>query len=50
MWQRVMAVAGCGCVGGFVTSALGHHVGAFAGMDMVGAAAFAGIAAWVELV
>ena len=48
VWERLMSVAGCGCAGGFIASALGHYLGAPEGASIAGAALFAAAAAWIE--
>lgn len=35
--ERLVAVAACGCVGGYVASTLGAYAGTFPGMDIAGA-------------
>ncbi len=32
--ERVLTLAACGCVGGFIASTVGAYVGAFPGMDL----------------
>lgn len=46
--ERIMSVAACACVGGFVASALGQYLGTFTHLDLAGAVALSAVAAWIE--